>query len=476
MWDSSGSPSIATTAVLLLTAVYTVYSIAKLLKAPLASVPGPWYTKFTRLEYFISLLRGRSFSYLTELHRTYGPIVRLGPDDVSITDSGAVRTVLATHRFRKGKLYKVANDPVFHKSRKKMIAPAFSNAAMNNMEPMILDVGITKLVSVLEKKCAEGGPIDLFRLLLCMTLDVTSMVSLGGSVNMLESDDHPITSWVHGTLVLSISRHMIGDKLSRLFLPKYVRDEAGLISYSLNMIESRRKMKNPPQDVLQALVDAVDEDTGESFSSADIVTEVITLLIAGSDSTATALSWTTVFLFEHPECMKRLVAELDEAFPSIDETITHSKVIGLPYLNAVLYEVLRIYPPSSFDLPRVTPEGGATLGSHFIPGGAEVIVSPYAVSHDARNYERPSEFNPDRWLTSPEMVSEMKRIYMPFSMGPRSCLGQSLAWLELRVALASLMRKFTFELLPGQNLKPVLRFILWPIDGKVMVRASKRTS
>ncbi|RKP09513.1 cytochrome P450 [Thamnocephalis sphaerospora] len=454
MWHIFESLNTSVCTVLLLGGAYATYKVARMLTAPLAAVPGPWHSKITSAAYFYALLRGKTFSYLTEQHRIYGPVIRL--DSVSITDANAVRTVLSTHRFRKGRLYKVAKFGGGHS--KKMIAPAFSNVAMINLEPIIMDVGINKIVKVLEKKGAGGAPVDLFKTLMCMTLDVTCAVALGGSFNMLEADNHPITSWVHGILVLALTRHMFGEKPAELMLP------------------NRREAKNAPKDVLQSLIEAVDDNTGEGLASSDIVSEIITLLLAGSDSTATALSWSIILLSDHPECMKRLVAELDEAFPSIDEPITHNKVAGLTYLNAVLHEVLRQRSPSSIDLPRVTPNGGATLGGHFIPGETEIIISPYAVTNDARNFERPLEFDPSRWLVSSEMVSEMKHIYIPFSMGARACLGQNLAWLEMRLALATILRKFTFKILPGQNLQPVLRLVLQPSDARMMVTAIRRTS
>ncbi|RKP08721.1 cytochrome P450 [Thamnocephalis sphaerospora] len=179
-----------------------------------------------------------------------------------------------------------------------------------------------------------------------------------------------------------------------------------------------------------------------------------------------------ILLFEHPDCLHRLVQELDTALPAIDEPITHSKVMDLPYLNAVLYESLRLRTPISTALPRITPPEGAVLCNYFVPGGVNIAL--YAISTSTSNYDRPKVFDPDRWLVSPELVSEMKKAHMAFSMGPRVCIGKNLAWLKMRMTLASLLRTFTFELVPGQNLQPTLRSVLRPMDSKLLVTASKR--
>ncbi|RKP06594.1 cytochrome P450 [Thamnocephalis sphaerospora] len=463
---------------LMLVCAYAAYRMVGLLVAPLASVPGPWHTRITGAVHFAALLRGTSWAYVAELHRIYGPIVRLGPNTISITDANAVRLVMSSHRFRKSDIYRVAQfggesnivterDPVLHKSRKKIIAPAFSSVAMASLEPIILDVGINKLVAAIEAQSAGGASVDLRKLLVGMTLDVMGAVAFGSSFDMLGAATHPITSWVYEALIFAFGRFVFGNKLAALLLPKHKRGETALVQYATRMIERRRRLEHPPQDVLQSLISAIDKNTGQGLPSAHV---------GGSATTSTTLVWAMILLFERPECMARLVAEIVEASPQIDEPITHAKVYRLPYLNAVLREVLRMRSPTSTGLPRVTPRGGTVLCNLLIPGGTDIIVSPYAVNNDIRNYEMPSLFNPDRWLVASKSGSETSRIDMSFSTGVRACLGQNLAWLELRVALATLLRKFKFELLPGQDLRPKLLVLLQPADAKLVVTVSRRDS
>ncbi|RKP08089.1 cytochrome P450, partial [Thamnocephalis sphaerospora] len=451
--------------------------IVGLLTSPLASLPGPWYTKFTGFAHILAAARQKSWSHLLELHDTYGPIVRLGPDTISVVDAKDVRTVLATHKFRKGRLYEgsyfggepnviATRDPSFHRMRKKMVAPVFSNVYLQNMEPIMHEVGLNKLFKVIEARGASNTPMDLMGLLMHMTLDVMGALAFGGSFNMLDTDSHPVTDWMHGTAMLSVG---VSSRASSQASNSFAQ-------YTMNMVEKRRQMKNPPKDILQTLVEAVDDETGLPHTPFSIASEIIVLMMAGSGTSSITLSWTMICLLQRPEYMKRLVAEIDEAFPSIDETITHAKVQNLPFLNAVLHETLRFRSPAATETPRVAPAEGATLSGFFIPGDTEIVVTPLAIMCSKTNFDKPDQYLPDRWFEETDSIKEMKSSFLAFSSGVRACLGRNLAWLELRVTLASLVRKFEFTLVPGQDLNPTTRHILEPVEGKVMVTAVKRTA
>ncbi|RKP26214.1 cytochrome P450, partial [Syncephalis pseudoplumigaleata] len=149
-------------------------------------------------------------------------------------------------------------------------------------------------------------------------------------------------------------------------------------------------------------------------------------------------------LLQHPACMEKLQAELDEAIPDINAYVTHAMVKDLPYLNAVCDEGLRIHSVGAGDAHRVVPPEGATVCGKFIPGGTIIIPQTYATHHSTAYWDKPYDFLPERWLVSPEQVNRLKQNFMPFSLGVRACLGRSLAWVEFRVALAVLLRRFNF--------------------------------
>ncbi|OBS16941.1 hypothetical protein FPOA_12492 [Fusarium poae] len=165
------------------------------------------------------------------------------------------------------------------------------------------------------------------------------------------------------------------------------------------------------------------------------------LLLAGSETTATFLSGVTYFLLKNPDTLARLQTEIRKSFSSSRE-ITGESTSGLTYLNAVIEEGLRLFPPAPFGLPRVCP--GATINGLFIPKGTIVSVDTYTVSHDARNFHQPNNFIPDRWIDRKWKVN--RDASRPFSLGPRGCLGMNLAYLEARMTLASLIYAYDLEL------------------------------
>lgn len=166
-----------------------------------------------------------------------------------------------------------------------------------------------------------------------------------------------------------------------------------------------------------------------------------TLIIAGSETTATALSGLTWYLLNNPSCLRQLTDEIRGAFRSLDE-ITGDATAALPYLNGCVEEGLRVFPPLAFGLPRDCP--GAVIDGHFIPEGTIVANENYAMTIDPRYWVDPTSFRPERWIGE-GFAGDDKRAFQPFSSGPRGCLGINLAYLEMRVSVAKLLWAFDLE-------------------------------
>ena len=139
--------------------------------------------------------------------------------------------------------------------------------------------------------------------------------------------------------------------------------------------------------------------------------------------------------------MAQLQKEITSAFTSYDE-ITGDATAKLPYLQAVIDEGLRMYPPVAFGLPRVSP--GTTVSGHWVPPGTSVSTHPWATQHDPRYWHDPDTFLPERWIG--EGFGDRKEASNPFSIGPRACLGINLAYLELRIILAKMVWAYEWEL------------------------------
>lgn len=162
-------------------------------------------------------------------------------------------------------------------------------------------------------------------------------------------------------------------------------------------------------------------------------------LTAGAETSATVLTATTYYLATHPEAHEKLRAEVTEAFSSYDK-ITGDATAALPYLHAVLEETMRIFPPSPVGPPRVSP--GEFVDGIYVPQGVYVSTDIMSLHHDPRNAPQPHEWKPERWTGT----SSEKPYSVPFSIGPRACIGRNLAYLEMKIALAKIVYRLDWEI------------------------------
>jgi cytochrome P450 len=196
----------------------------------------------------------------------------------------------------------------------------------------------------------------------------------------------------------------------------------------LDLIAQCRRSGEDRGDALSMLLATRDEESGEGLSDAQVRDEVMTLFVAGHETTANALTWTWYLLAKHPAVRERLCDEL-RADPQT------------PYLDAVLNEVLRLYPPA-WILGRDAVRDVEIAGWR-IRKGATVFVSQLVIHRSARYFEEPESFRPERWLPAPALP---QFVYFPFGGGARKCLGDQFAWTEARIELAHLAQHWRFEL------------------------------
>lgn len=182
---------------------------------------------------------------------------------------------------------------------------------------------------------------------------------------------------------------------------------------------------------------------------------------AGSDTTAIALANVMYFLVKNPTCFTKLREELDRALPADTIIPSYENVKQLPYLRACLDESLRIIPPVSAGLSRTIPPEGMTIDRHWIPGGTSVAVAAYTAHRNPSIFAQPDEYRPDRWLG--KKTSEMQAAFIPFSTGSRGCIGRNITYLEQTVMIATLVRRYDFELAsPDWELEREEAFNVWP--------------
>ncbi|KAG6906545.1 hypothetical protein DXG01_013253 [Tephrocybe rancida] len=221
---------------------------------------------------------------------------------------------------------------------------------------------------------------------------------------------------------------------------------------------------------------------GREMAREELTAEALTLLIAGSDTTSNSTCAIFYHLASHPATQAKLQRELDEQLGSEDLlAATADQVKRLPFLEACINEGLRVHSPSSLGLPRVVPEGGMTVSGLYFPEGTVVSVPSYSIHRDPEVWGLDTEaYRPERWLAEEgkeereeekERLARMQRTFNPFSVGPRACVGRNLAFLELQIICASLLRRYEFVLKEeGQQLKTSEGFLRKPLGCVVGIK------
>ena len=229
------------------------------------------------------------------------------------------------------------------------------------------------------------------------------------------------------------------------------------------IIAERRQLGTHSNDLLALLMEAKDEDSGEGMSDRQLHDEVLTVFVAGHETTSVALTWCLYLLSQHPEVERRLQGELDGVLGGRDPTV--DDLPALTYTRQVLDETLRLYP-AAWASNRNTLADDEICG-YFVPANSVVVFSPYVIQHDPHLWEKPETFDPERF--SPEHAGERHRFaYFPFGGGPHQCIGMGFAKVEAQLVLAAIMQRYRLKLVPGYTAELKPSITLHPKGGMPM--------
>jgi cytochrome P450 len=224
----------------------------------------------------------------------------------------------------------------------------------------------------------------------------------------------------------------------------------------LDVIAAWRADGEDHGDLLSMLMLATDEDTGAGMTDQQVYDEVITLLTAGSETSAVALTWFFHEIARHPEIERRIEEELDAVLAG--RTATFDDVAKLEYTRRVVTEVLRMYPIWIL-MRRALVD--VELGGVRLPAGTEVMLSPYSLHFDPEFHDQPDLFDPDRWL--PERAARVpKGAFIPFGSGSRQCVGKAFAETEITVVAATIMSRWKLVPVPGKPVRTKVTSAAYP--------------
>lgn len=377
--------------------------------------------------------------FLTELEREYGSVVTFRVPwrrFYFLNDPAAIKALLVTqqHAFVKSEGTRamrellgdglVTSEEPLHRRMRRVVQPAFHRERIAGYAQTMRDYA--------QAWQPPQGVFDMHAQMMELTLRIASKtlfgVDAGSHAGRVGAALHEVVTIFPDVLgpFGAIKRRLPFPATRRFHKARRQLDEI-----VLDLIAGRRASFDPAQDdnsALSMLLSTRDEESGEGLSDAQVRDEVMTLFVAGHETTANALTWTWYLLAKHPAVRERLREELRADLQT-------------PYLDAVLNEVLRLYPPA-WILGRDAVRDVEIEGWRIRKGSA-VFVSQLVIHRSQRYFEEPEAFRPERWLPAPELP---QFAYFPFGGGARKCLGDQFAWTEARIELAHLSQHWRFEL------------------------------
>ncbi len=222
-------------------------------------------------------------------------------------------------------------------------------------------------------------------------------------------------------------------------------------------------------DIASAVIAARDSETGQPFSREELIDQLGVFFLAGHETTASVLTWVFFILARHPGTLARIRQEVDAVTGGGDVTFEHTK--RMPFIRAVFRETLRLYPPITF-MPRVALKD-TVIGGRKVKRGALVMIAPWTLHRHKRYWQNPDAFDPDRFTGAREK-DIADGVYIPFGLGPHTCVGAGFAQVEATLIMAELVRRFDFEALEPHKVRPAARLTTRPAH-QIMCRVQKHS-
>ncbi|PVI03002.1 isotrichodermin C-15 hydroxylase [Periconia macrospinosa] len=438
---------------------------------PLRKFPGPLLQRASALPWAIQQVSGTQAFATQRLHDKYGPVVRITPNHLSFTDPNAWKDIyghLVGHKSGWAEMEKLRalNGPIDdvprsiitadreeHSRLRRALAHGFSDSSLRRQEQIVARY-VDLLIRRIHDRCADGTkPLNAEEWYNWTTFDITGDLIFGQTFGCLDgSAYHP---WIESilntirwgasvTVLAYLGFHWLVQAIYRCASRGTAVKK--LQEYTNAMLKSRLAMNKEQEDLFEGLVKRRVE---WKLSFDQLAANAFILVLAGSETTATALSGATYLLLTNPDVLDRLKQEVRGAFSNVEE-INISSVNRLSYMLAVQNEALRMYPPVTSNLVRVVPPGGANIAGRFVAGGSYVEVQNWSINHCKENWVDPWDFNPERFFRGYEKNAQVGgnalEALQSFSAGPRNCIGRNLAYAEMRLILARLVYDFDMKL------------------------------
>ncbi len=416
-------------------------------------------------------LLGDPLEFMARVHRHYGDLVKLPlgkhtmylaahPDMIKrITQENWKNYIkrYATMDEILGQGLVTSNGQLWLRQRR-LMQPAFHHQRIARMAEMMVEE-TERMLTRWEGYARSGQPFDMQDELMLLAEKVIVRAMFSTSLN--DDEAATIGKAFNDTL------NWVAGQQFRFWQPPRSWPTAGNLRYRRNLallegvvyrlIEERRHQQGVHDDLLEMLVTACDAETGEQMSTQQIRDEVMTIFLAGHETTAGTMSWMLHVLSHHGDAERKLRAEYATYLGGRNPT--PADLPKLTFNRMVIDETLRLYPPT-WMLSRVLVDSD-TLGGYEVPAGSSVLLSPYVTHRHPAFWPHAESFDPERFCPA-EAEGRHKFAYIPFLSGPRQCIGNQFALMEMQLMLPMILQRFWVSAVPGYPVRPIPRATLRP--------------
>jgi cytochrome P450 len=450
--------------------IFTTMAVYRLLLHRTRHIPGPRLMALSKWFMVYPDLKGQRPYMFQRLHRQYGDVMRIGPREVSVIDPEAIQTIygasgpgarctrgpwydftVESTKMRSRNLQSLRTMPEHH-ARRKVWDAGFSMKAIKGYEANIIQ-NVNLTIEQMSKR-EKDGPVDIAQWCTWFGFDVMGELGFGRGFDMVKTGKTAKAIHLLESGVILIMATGNVPYIMSLFtmLPNPIRVFEDWICDTLRVRVNQGKTGVVEADVFSHLL-GEQKSTGQDVGFPMLSADAGLLIVAGSDTSSNAMAVTIFNLLAHEGYYAKVQKEVESVFGDhlADDLERLSK--ECPLLNACINETLRLWPPVASGLQRTTPAEGLTLpNGTFIPGNTVVSTLTYAIHRDPRNFSRPDDFIPERWMEKPKKGQVFnQKAFVAFGYGPTGCIGKNVAYHEMRAMIARFVQTFDAKLAPECN-------------------------
>lgn len=426
-------------------------------------------------------IRQRAHLYLQQLEKEYGDIsrVKFGPFTVLfIANPDYIEHMLLNRdtyvKIKEGGMLRhllgnglLTSEGEFWMKQRRLIQPVFHK---QRLDAFAKKISAATLDMIAGWKGRHNTPLDIYNEMNQVTLDIVGRTLFSTNVK----GEFTRVSRALTLMLEAVNKRSMFMRFPLWFpLPSHMRIQRNLqvLDETIqDIINKRRGETGKFDDLLTMLMEVEDADTAERMTDKQLRDEVLTIFIAGHETTANAMSFAFYLLAKHPEVQKKVQQEIDNTLTGGD--FTFEKLQKLDYTTMVIKEAMRLYPPAWMIVREAAHDD--TIGGYEVKKGDKILTSPYVMHRSARHWQNPDAFIPERF--APDKLKAISRYaYFPFGGGARLCVGNNFAMMEMQIILAQVSAQYEFTVAAGFEIDVTPLITLRPKDGVPLI-LTKRTT